>query len=214
VDVIEGRCRSLRQALIKDKRFETLFLLPAAQSREKDAISPEQMRKLTDTLRESFDFVIIDCPAGIEHGFKNAIAGADEAIIVTNPEVSAIRDADRIIGLLETFEKFNHRLIINRVRSDLVRKGQMLAVRDVKDILNVEILGVIPEDERILRASNKGEPAVMDSKSSAGAAYRRVALRLLNPELAPPIPDSDGGLLGRLHRFFGRGRRERGFVDA
>ncbi len=181
VDVVEKKCRSYRQALIRDKRFKSLFLLPASQSRDKDAVTPEQMRELCDELRENFDYVLIDCPAGIEHGFQNAIAGADEAIVVTNPEVSAVRDADRVIGLLEAHEKGEPSLLINRMREEMVRRDQMLAVEDIVEILNVEIIGIVPEDDRILYSTNQGMPVVMDEKSKAGKAYRAIVKRILDP---------------------------------
>ncbi|MHB2019144.1 MAG: septum site-determining protein MinD [Candidatus Xenobia bacterium] len=184
VDVVEKKCRTWRQAAIKDKRFEQMYLLPAAQSREKDAVKPAQMKALCDELRKEFDYVIIDCPAGIENGFKNAVAGADEAIIVTNPEVSAVRDADRIVGLLEAEEKYNPRLIVNRLKADMVKRGQMLSVEDVRAILNIPILGIIPEDEKIVHASNKGEPAVLDQASKAGSQYRQVVQHIMHPERA------------------------------
>lgn len=207
VDVVEKKCRSFRQALIKDKRFENLYLLPAAQSRDKDAVSPEQMRDLCHELKEHHDFVIIDCPAGIENGFKNAIAGASEAIVVTNPEVSAVRDADRVIGLLESQEgKCTTQLILNRVKADLVRKGQMLSVNDVQDILNIKLLGIVPEDEKILRASNRGEPAVLDLSSRAGQAYRDIVSRLVDPAAAPAIVIQEKiSWFARLRRFMGLG---------
>lgn len=202
VDVVEKKCRSYRQALIKDKRFDNLHLLPAAQSRDKDAVSPEQMKELCGELKQAFDFVLIDCPAGIEHGFRNAVAGADEAIIVTNPEVSAIRDADRIVGLLEAQEKSNPRLILNRFKQDMARRGQMLAIDDVKEILGIELLGIVPEDEKILNASNKGEPAVMDKASRAGEAYRSIIRRIVDPTSAPvTLPEADGWM-DRLRRMF------------
>jgi septum site-determining protein MinD len=203
-DVVEKKCRSVRQALIKDKRFENLHLLPAAQSREKDAVKPEQMKELCDELRESFDFVLIDCPAGIEHGFRNAVAGANEAIIVTNPEVSAVRDADRVIGLLEASEKCNTSLIVNRVKQDMIRKGQMLSIPDVQEILNVKLLGVVPEDEKILRASNRGEPAVLDQSSRAGGAYREIVRRLSDPATAPALVlQPENPWMTKLRRFIG-----------
>lgn len=212
VDVVEGKCRSYKQALIKDKRFDSLYLIPASQSRDKEAVNPEQMRELCSILRQDFDFTLIDCPAGIEHGFKNAIAGAEQAIIVTTPEVSAVRDADRIIGLLESEEKSNPRLIVNRVRKEMVRKGQMMDIEDLQEILNVSLLGVIPEDERILISSNKGEPIVMDPTSRAGAAYRAIVAKLDHPgdglvcEEAVPgsgvQSEGNGGFLGRLRRWF------------
>ena len=183
VDVVEGNCR-LKQGLIKDKRFDGLFLLPAAQTRDKDAVSPEQMQKLCDSLREEgFDFILIDCPAGIEQGFKNAIAGADKAVVVTTPEVSAVRDADRIIGLLEANGLANPTLILNRLRIDLVQRGDMMNIQDVTEILAVDILGVVPDDESIVIATNKGEPSVNTTESRAGQAYRNIVQRLLGEDV-------------------------------
>ena len=157
VDVIEGNCR-MKQALIKDKRFSNLFLLPSAQTRDKTSVSPEQMKKLCEELKKEFDFIILDCPAGIEQGFKNAIAGAGKALVVTTPEVSAIRDADRIIGLLEAEELKDVHLIINRLRIDMIKKGDMMSVDDVVDILAVPLIGTIPDDETVVVATNQGEP--------------------------------------------------------
>lgn len=203
VDVVEGKCRSYRQAMIKDKRFENLFLIPASQSRDKEAVSPEQMRELCDLLKQDFDYVLIDCPAGIEHGFKNAIAGAEEAILVTTPEVSAVRDADRIIGLLEAEEKGPPLLILNRVKRDMVRKGQMMSIDDVQDILNVELLGIVPEDEAILVSSNKGEPVVLSASSKAGKAYREILQRLEDPALINALADQAAmGSETLLSKFF------------
>ncbi|MFV0313709.1 MAG: septum site-determining protein MinD [Anaerotignum sp.] len=183
VDVVEGNCR-LKQALIKDKRYDGLFLLPAAQTRDKDAVSPEQMQKLCENLKEEgFDYVIIDCPAGIEQGFKNAIAGADRGIVVTTPEVSAVRDADRIIGLLEANGLNNPMLILNRLRIDLVQRGDMMNIEDVTEILAVDILGVVPDDEAIVIATNKGEPAVTNQESRAGQAYRNIVQRIIGQEV-------------------------------
>ncbi len=161
VEVIEGTCK-LRNALIKDKRNENLFLLPAAQTREKDAVSPEQMKVLCKQLAAEFDYVIVDSPAGIEHGFRNAIAGADEAIIVTTPEVSAVRDADRIIGMLEAHELYNPKLILNRLRHDMVKRGDMMDIQDVIEILAIKLLGVVPDDQAVIVATNRGEPVVFD----------------------------------------------------
>lgn len=179
VDVVEGRCR-LRQAMIKDKRQPELYLIPAAQTRDKTAVSPTDMVLIADQLREEMDYVVIDSPAGIERGFRNAIAPADGVIVVTNPEVSAVRDADRIVGLLEAEEKNAPMLIINRVKPAMMARGDMLSVNDVLDILAIDLIGVIPEDERILVASNQGLPLVMHglNGSSAGQAFRNVALRL------------------------------------
>ncbi len=207
VDVVEGKCRSFRQALIRDKRFENLQILASAQSRDKDAVKPEQMKELCQELKQAFDFVLLDCPAGIEMGFKNAIAGADEAIVVTNPEVSAVRDADRIVGLLEAADISPIRLLLNRFKPHVAQRGQMLSVEDVQDILNLKLIGMVPEDERIVHASNKGEPAVLDPKSMAGQAYRQVIGRLLNPE-APAWAPEEPGLMAKLRRMFSGNKGE------
>ncbi len=201
VDVIEGNCR-LKQALIKDKRYQSLFLLPAAQTRDKNAVSPEQMQKLCDALREEFDFIIIDCPAGIEQGFKNAIAGADRAIIVTTPEVSAVRDADRIIGLSEAEGITDLRLVLNRIRPDMVKRGDMMALEDVKEILAIEVLGIVPDDESIVVSTNRGEPAVSDPNSRAGAAYRNITGRIMGEEI--PLMDltENKGFFSKLAGLF------------
>ena len=177
VDVINGSCR-LKQALIKDKRHQDLYLLPSAQTKDKTAVSPEQMIKLTDDLREEFDYVLLDCPAGIEQGFKNAVAGADRALVVTTPEVSAIRDADRIIGLLEANEVKKTELIVNRLRMDMVKRGDMMSVEDVCDILAIPLLGAVPDDEHIVIATNQGEPLV-GTDCLAGQAYSNICKRIL-----------------------------------
>lgn len=178
VDVVEGVCR-VKQALIKDKRYDGLYLLPAAQTRDKNSVSPTQMLKLCDDLREEFDYIIVDCPAGIEQGFKNAIAGADRAIVITTPEVSAVRDADRIIGLLEANEIRKPLLLINRVRPVMVKRGDMMSIEDIIDILAIDLIGVVPDDENIIISTNRGEPAVAEKKSLAGQAYRNVAKRII-----------------------------------
>jgi septum site-determining protein MinD len=200
VNVVEKTCKT-RQALIKDKRFENLFLLPAAQTKEKDAVKPEQMVELCNELRRDFDYVLIDCPAGIEQGFKNAVAGADEAIIVTTPDVSAVRDADRIIGLLQSRDIQQPRLVINRVRADMVRRGDMMDVNDVNDILAISLLGVIPDDESIIVSTNKGEPAIMDSGSKAGEAFRNIVARLEGEEVPLMSLDYDLGILEKIKRI-------------
>lgn len=187
VDVVEGNCR-LKQALIKDKRYNNLFLLPSAQTRDKTSVSPEQMKKLTDELREEFDYIILDCPAGIEQGFKNVIAGADRALVVTTPEVAAIRDADRIIGLLEANNIGRTDLIVNRLRMDMVRRGDMMSTDDVVDILAITLIGVVPDDEHIVVATNQGEPLVGDD-SMAGRAYMNICHRILGEEV--PLLDLD-----------------------
>ena len=202
VDVIEGNCR-VKQALIRDKRFPELYLLPSAQTRDKSAVSPEQMQKLVSELRSEFDYVLLDCPAGIEQGFHNAIAGADRAVIVTTPEVSAIRDADRIIGLLETRGIKNNSLIINRLRIDMVQKGDMMSVEDVTEILAIPLIGVIPDDEQIVIATNQGEP-IIGTDSLSGHAYDHICRRLLGEEI--PIPDFSrpDGLFSRIRRMLGK----------
>ena len=187
VDVIEGKCK-LRQALIKDKRFTDLFLLPAAQTRDKDAINEDEMIRLTQRLKEEFDYIIVDCPAGIEQGFKNAISGADRAIVVTNAEISSIRDADRIIGLLESSNIKNPELIINRIRPDMVKRGEMMDVEDILDLLSIDLIGVVPEDENIITQTNKGEPAVANKKAASGKAYIEIARRILGENVEITIP--------------------------
>ena len=177
VDVIEGNCR-INQALIKDKRYPTLYLLPSAQTRDKTAVSPEQMSKLTDQLKDEFDYILLDCPAGIEQGFMNAIAGASRAIVVTTPEVSAVRDADRIIGLLNANEIKKTELVVNRLRYDMVKRGDMMSSDDVVEILAVDLLGVVPDDENIVVSTNQGEPLV-GSKSLAGQAYENICKRIM-----------------------------------
>ncbi|NLL17920.1 MAG: septum site-determining protein MinD [Clostridia bacterium] len=201
VDVVTGNCR-LKQALIKDKRFEDLFLLPAAQTKDKTAVSEEQMRELTQQLKEEFDYVIIDCPAGIEQGFKNAIAGAQRAIVVTTPEVAAVRDADRIIGLLEAALLAEPKLIVNRLRPSMVKKGDMMDIDDMIEILAIELLGVVPEDEAIVISTNKGEPAVLDKQSKAGEAYRNISKRITG-EHVPLMNLEADGFFRRLRRLFG-----------
>lgn len=182
VDVIEGNCR-LKQALIKDKRYESLYLLPSAQTRDKSAVSPFQMKKLTQELMEEFDYVLLDCPAGIEQGFHNAIAGATRALVVATPEVSAIRDADRIIGLLEKNRIPKIDLIINRIRIDMVKRGDMMSVEDVSEILSVDLLGVIPDDESVVIATNQGEP-VIELDCLSGQAYKNICRRICGEEVA------------------------------
>jgi len=202
VDVVEGR-QPLAKAMIRHKTFPELYLIPAAQTRDKTAVSPVQMIRIANELRPDFDFIIIDCPAGIERGFKNAIAPADEVLIVTNPEVSAVRDADRIIGILETLERRPPaKLIINRVKPEMVRRNEMLSPGDVTDILDVDLIGVVPEDETVLIAGNKGLP---DTTSRAGQAFRNIARRLLGEEVPFMNLESSGGWFRRIARLFGGG---------
>lgn len=195
VDVIEGNCR-IRNALIKDKRYPNLYLLPSAQTRDKNSVTPEQMKKLADELREEFDYILMDCPAGIEQGFRNAIAGADKALVVTTPEVSAVRDADRIIGLLEANEIKETYLVVNRLRMDMVKRGDMMSSEDVMEILAIDLIGIVPDDEHIVMSTNQGEPLV-GSDSLAGRAYMNIAKRITGEE----IPFLD---LNERTTFFGR----------
>lgn len=201
VDVVHGVCKT-RQALIKDKRHENLYLLPAAQTKDKSAINQQQMKDLCNELKQEFDYVIVDCPAGIEQGFKNAIAGADRAIVVTTPEISAVRDADRIIGLLEAAELYNPRLIVNRIRIDMVRRGDMMNIEDMKDILAIDLIGVVPDDEDIVVTTNRGEPAVLLENSLAGKAYRNITQRIMGNEVPYMDLDSTGGFVFRLKKLF------------
>lgn len=201
VDVINGNCK-LKQALIKDKRFDGLYLLPAAQTKDKTAITPHQMKNLTNELRKDFDFILVDCPAGIEQGFRNAIAGADDAIVVCTPEVSSVRDADRIIGLLEASGLKNARLIINRLRGKMVKRGDMMDIDDIIDILSIDLLGVVPEDESIVVSTNRGEPAVLETASRAGGAYRRVARRLMGEKVPMySLEDDNHNLMDKFRKM-------------
>ncbi len=202
VDAVEGHCR-LRQALIRDKRLSELYLMPAAQTRDKTAVSPEQMIEITDQLRPDFDFVLIDSPAGIERGYQNAVAPADRVIIVTTPEVSAVRDADRIVGLVEAEEKGSPTLIINRLNPDMVRRGEMLSTQDVVELLAIDLLGIIPEDKQVIVATNRGTPVALDGKAPSGEAFRNIAGRLMGQNIPlMPLKGSEG-VLGRLGRLFG-----------
>ncbi len=202
VDVVEEKCK-LRQALIKDKRFEELFLLPAAQTRDKSAVNEEQMRELTSKLKEEFDYILIDCPAGIEQGFKNAIAGANRAIVVTTAEISAIRDADRIIGLLESSEIKNPELVINRLKPTMVRKGEMMDVDDIVDLLSIQLVGVVPDDEYVVTQTNKGEPVVQNRKAPSGKAYMEIARRILGENIEVTIPGRESGFWAKIKKIFG-----------
>jgi len=207
VDVVEGRCK-LRQAMIKHKQFPDLYLIPAAQTRDKTAVSPSDMVKVVNHLRPEFDFILIDSPAGIERGFRNAVAPADEVLIVTNPEVSAVRDADRIIGLIEAENKGPAQLILNRVKMDMIRKGEMLSADDVTDILAIRLIGIIPEDESVIPASNSGIPVTLNESSRAGIALTNIARRL-NGEHVPFMQlDQSGNFLQRIAKLFAGGQNE------
>ncbi|MCG8353515.1 MAG: septum site-determining protein MinD [Chloroflexales bacterium] len=205
VDIVEGRAR-LRQALIKDKRLPELCLLPAAQTRDKDSVSTDDMIALTNQLRAEFDYVLIDSPAGIEGGFRNAIAGADEVLIITTPEVSAVRDADRIVGLVEAAEKGPPALVINRIKPRMVNRGEMLSVEDVVETLAIDLMGVVPEDEAIVTSTNRGEAAVFDQQSLAGRAFFDIARRLTGEDVPLMALDDQQGMLERLFGLFGRKR--------
>lgn len=202
VDVVEERCK-LKQALVKDKKNPNLCLLAAAQTRDKSALSQEQLKSICEELKEDNDFVLVDCPAGIEQGFQNAIAGATEAIVVTTPEMSAVRDADRIIGLLEAKEEIeSYRLLINRVRPSLIQSNDMMSVDDVVDILSCQLIGIIPEDTGVITSTNKGEPIVNDEKSLAGKAYMNVARRIMGEEVDFLNLDEPKGIVDKVKKFF------------
>ena len=201
VDVVKGNCR-LKQALIRDKRFETMFLLPAAQTKDKTAVSEQEMKDLCLKLNEEFEYVIIDCPAGIEHGFRNAIAGAEKAVVVTTPEVSAVRDADRIVGLLEANEIRNPVLILNRIRPDMVKRGDMMTLEDVTEVLAIDVLGIVPDDESIVISTNRGEPCVIDPNSKAGQAYRNITRRIMGESIPLMDLNEDAGVMAKLKKFF------------
>jgi len=202
VHVVEGQCR-LKQALIKDKRLENLSLLPAAQTRDKTAVTPDQMRKLVQQLKEDFDFVLVDCPAGIEQGFKNSVAGADRAIIVTTPEVSAIRDADRIIGLVEAAELPEPELVVNRFRTKMVARGDMMNREDILEILAIPLLGVVPDHEEVIVSANRGQPVVFDEKSIVGEAYRRIVRKLRGETGVPDLDLTDQTMWTAVKRWIG-----------
>ena len=202
VDVVEGNCR-MKQALIKDKRYPNLFLLPSAQTRDKTSVNPGQMVKLVDDLREEFDYVLLDCPAGIEQGFQNAIAGADRALVVTTPEVSAIRDADRIIGLLEASGMKTIDLVVNRIRMDMVRRGDMMSLDDVMDILAIDIIGAVPDDEDIVISTNQGEPLV-GIGTPAGQAYMDICKRITGETVPLLNVAARGGFFFKLSSLLKR----------
>lgn len=204
VDVATGRCK-IHQALVKDKRFDDkLYLLPAAQTSDKNAINLDQMRTIIEGLKKEFDYVIIDCPAGIEQGFQNAVAGADQAIVITTPEVSAVRDADRIIGLLEKEPMTPPRLVINRIRSNMVKDGDMLDVDEITNILAIELIGIVADDEEVIKASNHGEPIVMNPNNKASLAYRNIARRILGDSVPlQHLEEENSGIFSKIKKFFG-----------
>jgi septum site-determining protein MinD len=206
VDVIEGRCK-LRQALIKDKRLSELYLLPASQKRDKSAVKPDDIIRVVNDMRADHDFILIDSAAGIEEGFRTAIAPADEVIIVTNPEVSAVRDADRIVGLVEAAEKGPARLIVNRLKPDLIQRGDALDTSDVLDILAIDLIGVVPEDESILISTNRGSPVALDEKSRAGLSFRNIARRLTGEDVPFESFREESGIFERFAKLFRRDGR-------
>ncbi|GIM29206.1 site-determining protein [Clostridium polyendosporum] len=204
IDVIENRCRT-KQALIKDKRFPNLCLLPTAQTKDKNDISPQQMLKLVNELKEEFDYVLLDCPAGIEQGFENAIVGADKAVVVVNPEITSVRDADRVIGKLDARGLDDHQVIINRLNYEMTQKGDMLDIPDIIETLSVKLLGVVPDDRNITVSTNKGEPIVLDEKASAGQAFRNIARRITGEEIAiMDLSNESSGFLSSLKKLFKR----------
>jgi len=204
VDIVEGRCR-LRQAMIRDKRMPELYLIPAAQTRDKSAVSPSDMVRVCEELRLEHDWILIDSPAGIERGFRNAIAPADMIVVITNPEISAVRDADRIIGLIEAEEKGPALLIINRIKPEMVRRGDMLSPDDVVELLAVELIGMIPEDQNIITSTNRGTPVTLDGNNRAGQAFTNISKRLQGQEVPFMAMDDGGGILNKLARMIRSG---------
>lgn len=202
VDVVEGRCKT-HQALIKDKRFECLYLLPAAQTSDKTAVTPEQMKVLVDELKKDYDYILIDCPAGIEQGYKNAVAGADKAIVVTTPEISSVRDADRIIGLLEQEDIEPPKLVINRIRSHMMENGDSLDVDDITSTLAVDLIGIVQDDENVIKATNSGEPVAMNPNSKASIAYRNIARRVLGESVPLQSLETEKGIFFKVKKLFG-----------
>jgi septum site-determining protein MinD len=205
VDVVEKRCK-IHQALVKDKRFDgLLFLLPAAQTVDKSAVTPEQMKELIEELKQDYEFIIIDCPAGIEQGYKNAIAGADRAIVVTTPEVSAVRDADRIIGLLEKEKHMESpKLIVNRIRNHMMKSGDMLDLDEITQHLSIELIGIVADDEEVIKASNHGEPIALNPNSKASIAYRNIARRILGESIPlQQLEETNKSMFSKLKKFFG-----------
>lgn len=204
VDIVENRCR-LRQAMIRDKRLEELYLIPAAQTRDKTAVSPSDMIRLVNELREEVDWILIDSPAGIERGFRNAIAPADEVLVITNPDVSAVRDADRIIGIVEAEQKGPAKLIINRVNPQMIQRGDMMDADDVLELLAIKLIGVIPEDEHVIISTNIGKPVVLEEKSKAGQAFRNIARRLMGDQVPLMELDFKEDIFHRLSKVFKAG---------
>ncbi len=202
IDVTEGRV-AFKKALVRHKKYETLFLLPTSQVKDKMAVNPEQLVKLCDELRREFDYILIDCPAGIEQGFKTAIAAADTALVVTMPEIAAVRDADKIIGELGRADKENIKLIVNRIRPSMVENGEMLGMDDINDILSLDCIGQVPDDIKVVTAANRGEPCVTSDDSQAGQAYRNIVARILGEDV-PFMEFQKEGWLAKLKHMFRR----------
>ncbi|CQR48004.1 Septum site-determining protein MinD [Paraliobacillus sp. PM-2] len=202
IDVAQERCK-LKQALIKDKRFDYLYLLPAAQTSDKTDLTPEAMVKMIVELKQEFDYILIDCPAGIEQGYKNAVAGADKAIVVTTPERSSVRDADRIIGLLEKEDLESPKLVINRIRNHMMKNGDMLDIDEIVQILSIELLGIIADDDEVIKASNHGEPVAFQPNTRASLAYRNISRRILGESVPLQSFEDDKSVLSKVKKFFG-----------
>ncbi len=202
IDVAKERCK-LKQALIKDKRFDYLYLLPAAQTSDKADLTPEAMVKMITELKQEFDYILIDCPAGIEQGYENAVAGADKAIVVTTPEKSSVRDGDRIIGLLEKEDIEPPKLVINRIRNHMMKNGDMLDIDEIVQILSIELLGIIGDDDEVIKASNHGEPVAFQPNTKASIAYRNISRRILGESVPLLSLDDDKGMLSKVKKFFG-----------
>ncbi|MGL5150263.1 MAG: septum site-determining protein MinD [Clostridium sp.] len=204
IDAIEGRCR-LKQALIKDKRYPNLFLLPTAQTKDKDDISTRDMLKIVKELKQEFDYVLLDSPAGIERGFENAVIGADKAIVVVNPEITSIRDADRVIGKLDAKGLDDHAVIVNRLNYEMTKAGNMLDIGDIIEILSVKLIGVVPDDRGITISTNRGEPIVLDDKSVSGQAFRNIAKRIMGEEVPYlDLSTESKGFFESLRKLFKR----------
>ena len=201
VDVTSGRVPH-KKALVRHKKYESLFLLPTSQVKDKSAVNPEQLVFLCEELRKEFDYILIDCPAGIEQGFKTAVAAADCAIVVTMPEISAVRDADKIVGELGRADKDNIKLIVNRIRPQMVEKGDMLDMEDINDILSLTCIGQVPDDETVVSSTNRGEPVITVENSQAGQAYRNIVKRILGEDV-PFMTFEKSGFFDRLKRMFG-----------
>ncbi|MFQ3542632.1 septum site-determining protein MinD [Halobacillus rhizosphaerae] len=202
VDVVQERCKT-KQAVIADKRFDCLHLLPAAQTSDKSEVTPEGIKAIIDELKLEYDYVVIDCPAGIEQGYKNAVAGADQAIVVTTPEKSSVRDADRIIGLLEQEDLESPKLVVNRIRSHMMKNGDMLDVDEIVSILSIDLLGIVVDDDAVLKAANIGEPVALEPNTKASIAYRNIARRILGETVPLMSLEEDTSLMAKVKRFFG-----------